>query len=123
MTSSTKESIAAEAERRQAELRGQFVQDAKRTRQHTLAGNLLNKKVHDIIPFPDNNGDDVVVFVYIDLRTSDFKSGDKATVMIVLSEPQKQRLYFEEVIVRDSRYYLPDGQVLVQALMAGTYSY
>lgn len=119
----TNEKIVAEADRRQEELRQQFVHDERRIRQHTLAGNLLHKKVHDIITTPDSNGDDVVVFVYIDSRQTDFRNGDKTTVMIVMSEPKKQRLYFEEVTVKESRYYLADGQVLIKALIGGTYSY
>ncbi len=78
------ENIAEEAARRQAELRARFQVDKKRERQAVLAGGTLGKKVHDIIPFPDSNGDDVVLFVYIDNRKPDFDNGETVTVMIVL---------------------------------------
>lgn len=119
----TKEGILQEAARRETELRSNFVQNEKRLQQHLLAGSLLHRKVHDIVPFEDSNGDDIVLFVYIDSKLQDFRNGDKAIVMIVLSEPKKQRLYFDTVEVRDSRYFLADGSLLVKALAEGTYSY
>lgn len=115
--------IEAEAGRRQEELRAKYVVDTKRVRQHTLAGNTLNKKVHDIVPFPDANGDDIVLFVFIEPRQSDFKPNEKAIVMIVLSEPHRQKVYFDEVMVKEARYYQPDGTLLVLALRNGTYNY
>jgi len=116
-------SLIKETERRQAEERAKRVYSSKRERQRDLAANTMGKKVHDIVQFPDDNGDDVVIWIYGDVKKRDFDENDKAIVMISISEPGTQRLILDEVTVKKNRYWLPDGNLLVVALQAGTYSY
>lgn len=117
--------LVEEAKRRQQEYADQFIKDPRREQQTQLLAATLHKRVHDIATFPDNNGDEVLMIVYIDNAKRDFETGDKAIVQIVLSEPgNTHRVYWDEVLIKQSRYFtLREGRPLVAVLREGSYSY
>jgi len=118
------EDILAEASRRQSDEKAKYVVDAKRDRMRDLISQTVGKKIHDIIQFEDNNGDDIVVWVFCQIKKTDLSYDEKVIIMISLSEPSiPQKLYMDIVTFKSGRYWTSAGQNLVIALQGGTYNY
>lgn len=117
--------VAAEVAKRQAAIEAQKVHDPKRARQRQLAIQTMGKVVHDIVgPFPDANGDEIVIWVFSPQGAKrDFRDGEKTVVMVLSNEVGRQRVTFDEVTVKGNRFYLRDGSLLSKVLAEGTYDY
>lgn len=115
--------LHAEALKRERRHKAQFFVDEKKKRQRDLASSTMGKKVFDILQFPDVNGDDIVIWVFSDLKTRDLSDGEHVVVMISLSEPDRQYLVFDEAVFKSGRLWTPAGEILVRELQQGSYSY
>lgn len=123
MTAPDQNAIDNEARQRQIAEKAKWIHDEYKARQRTLAAQTMGKKVHDIVQFPDDNADDILIWVYIDAKLSEFKPNSQAVVMIVISEPGSQRVIFDQVTVKKNRYWTADGQNLVKSLVDQSYDY
>lgn len=115
--------ILARAEAARKANLAQLVVDKDKERQRKLAASTLGKKVHDIVDFEDTNGDDVFVWIFCDPKLRDVQPGQRLVVMIVLSEQKQSTIKFDEVVYKEGRYWLADGQNLIVSLQLGAYSY
>lgn len=119
----TPEEIAAKQHEIEIKNAAQFVKNRKKERQRALASKTLGQLVHDIIEFEDDRGDDVIVWVYREPRGRDIVEGNKAVVMILFLEQNRQGTVFDEVTFKGGRYWTDKNENLVLKIKACEYEY
>lgn len=115
-----------ETDKRNAERAAALVTDANKDRQRAAAAKILNKRVHDIIEFDSEFGDDVVAIIYVPLKVGtslqrDILLADEVIVQVLYLEPARMMVHFVEGRYNGKDYVDLKGEKILAKAAKGLY--
>lgn len=115
-----------ESARRSAEREAALVKDARKEKQRATASKVMSKRVHDVVEFVSDFGDDVVVFVYVPLKVGtalqrDILPADEVILQVLYLETERMMIHFEEARYNGKDYVDLKGEKIFMKAVKGLY--
>lgn len=126
ITKETMERFKEEAAKNSAARAASLVRDTNKEKQLLAASKIQGKRVHDIVPFDSEFGDDVVVIVYVPLKVGtslqrDVLPTDEVIVQVLYLEPERMMVHFEEAKYNGKDYVDLKGEKIFLKAAKGLY--
>ena len=111
----------ADADARNA---AQLIDDSAKDYQRSLFGAIIGWKVHDIIEFNDNSGDDIIATVFANLAPrTDVSVGQRAIIQVINIEQGRMNVKFVDTKWAGKGYQdVRTKRNFIEAAQAGEYA-
>jgi len=122
----TPDELAREAKRRQLAYNASFLPNPERERQGEAASWTLKKRVHDIIETETEDGDGLLIWVFVKLNVGttmqrDLEYDDDVVLMIVYLEQERQHIRFYHATWSREGYVGKNGENMIKEAQAGRF--